>query len=134
MHCTIEHGVSPHTRPTPTRMNILILIHRLMLRDPRLYGPTSEEFDPNRFMTDTGVPDPTWIPFGFGRRYVSQISMTMQLLIHGTSVCAGRFLAQRIAMQFAAATLSAFEVVLMHTDDGNTLTASNTTFHEETIR
>lgn len=39
-----------------------------------------------------------------------------------------------MSMQFAAAILSAFEVVLMSTEDGQTLTASNTHFHEETIR
>ena len=41
-----------------------------MLRDPRIWGETSELFDPDRFMTDSKLPDPTWLPFGFGKRYV----------------------------------------------------------------
>lgn len=88
-----------------------------MLHDPRIWGETSEEFDPGRFMVQSDLPDPTWLPFGFGRR-----------------ICAGRFLAQRMAMQFAAAILSAFEVVPLKTDDGQTLGPGNTTYHEHTVR
>lgn len=50
------------------------------------------------------------------------------------SVCAGRFLALRTVMQFAAATVSAYDIVLCETDDGKRLRPETTTFHEETIR
>lgn len=45
-----------------------------MLNDSRIWGQDSADFNPDRFLSknESGLdlPDPTWIPFGFGRRYV----------------------------------------------------------------
>ncbi|KAG8754880.1 hypothetical protein FRC14_004554 [Serendipita sp. 396] len=70
-----------------------------MLRDPRVWGEDSEEFNPGRFLPELnpqagGLPDISNIPFGFGRR-----------------ICPGRFLAERIARQLATAVLSTYTLV-----------------------
>lgn len=75
-----------------------------VLRDPRLWGKDSLEFNPNRFLAAHNpslnqLPDVWSIPFGFGRR-----------------ICPGRHLAQRLVLLYAAAILSMFEV-LPYQDD-----------------
>ena len=47
--------------------------HRFVLRDPRLWGKDSQDFNPNRFLASQNpsvdqLPDIWSIPFGFGRR------------------------------------------------------------------
>ncbi|KIM24701.1 hypothetical protein M408DRAFT_331670 [Serendipita vermifera MAFF 305830] len=67
-----------------------------MMRDPRIWGEDSVLFKPDRFLgpNSKDLPDPTTITFGFGRR-----------------ICPGRFFANRVALQFVAATLASFTVL-----------------------
>lgn len=70
-----------------------------VLRDPRLWGEDSQEFNPDRFSPDRnpladGLPDVWSVPFGFGQR-----------------ICPGRHLAQRTILLYAAVILSAYEVL-----------------------
>ncbi|CAG7852701.1 O-methylsterigmatocystin oxidoreductase Short=OMST oxidoreductase; AltName: Full=Aflatoxin B synthase; AltName: Full=Aflatoxin biosynthesis protein Q; AltName: Full=Cytochrome P450 64 [Serendipita indica DSM 11827] len=78
-----------------------------VLRDPRLWGEDSLDFNPNRFLAAHNpsvneLPDIWSIPFGFGRR-----------------ICPGRHLAQRSGLFYAAAILSAYEILPY---EGETLT------------
>ncbi|CAG7852697.1 O-methylsterigmatocystin oxidoreductase Short=OMST oxidoreductase; AltName: Full=Aflatoxin B synthase; AltName: Full=Aflatoxin biosynthesis protein Q; AltName: Full=Cytochrome P450 64 [Serendipita indica DSM 11827] len=70
-----------------------------VLRDPRLWGKDSLDFNPNRFLASHNpsvdkLPDIWSVPFGFGRR-----------------ICPGRYLAQRTALLYSAAILSMYEVL-----------------------
>ncbi|CCA71466.1 hypothetical protein PIIN_05404 [Serendipita indica DSM 11827] len=70
-----------------------------VLRDKRIWGPDSLEFNPNRFLskfnpTFDDLPDIWSVPFGFGRR-----------------ICPGRYIAQRIVLQYASAILATYEVL-----------------------
>jgi cytochrome P450 len=115
-----------------------------MTRDKRIWGDDSDIFNPDRFLSPPkpgtpAHPDPTSLAFGFGRRYAHghlpcTYSCSITPSISLRRVCVGRALALHVVMQFAAATVSAYEIVLCETDDGKTLTPETTTFHEETIR
>lgn len=70
-----------------------------VLRDPRLWGEDSQDFNPRRFLREYNpsvdeLPDIWSIPFGFGRR-----------------ICPGRHLARRAALLYAAAILYSYEVL-----------------------
>ncbi|KAG8771684.1 hypothetical protein FRC15_003263 [Serendipita sp. 397] len=70
-----------------------------LLRDPRRWGEDAHEFKPERFLPEFNpdaneLPNVESIVFGFGRR-----------------ICPGRHLAERNGMMFAAAVLSAYEVL-----------------------
>ncbi|KAG8835163.1 hypothetical protein FRC17_005021 [Serendipita sp. 399] len=89
-----------------------------MLRDSRVWGEDSEQFNPNRFLPEfnlraESLPDINNIPFGFGRR-----------------ICPGRFLAERIGHQLVTAILSAYTLVPV---EGEAMTFSMT-FEDSTIR
>ncbi|KAG8851585.1 hypothetical protein FRB91_007652 [Serendipita sp. 411] len=89
-----------------------------MLRDPRVWGEDSEEFNPGRFLPEINpqaesLPDISNIPFGFGRR-----------------ICPGRFLAERIGRQLATAVLSMYKLVPV---EGEAVTPSMP-FEDSTIR
>ncbi|KAG8754878.1 hypothetical protein FRC14_004552, partial [Serendipita sp. 396] len=69
------------------------------LRDSRVWGQDCNEFNPNRFLPEFNpeagsLPDVSNTHFGFGRRQ-----------------CPGRFLAERVARQFAASVLSMYTLV-----------------------
>lgn len=70
-----------------------------ILRDPEIWGADADKYNPNRFLSQFNprvkdLPDMSSVPFGFGRR-----------------ICPGRHLAERITLIFAAAVLSAYEIV-----------------------
>ncbi|PVF96178.1 cytochrome P450 [Serendipita vermifera] len=70
-----------------------------MLRDPRVFGDDADSYNPDRFLPECNpraneIPDPSLIPFGFGKR-----------------ICPGRHLAERIALMVSAAILSTYEIV-----------------------
>ncbi|KAG8770646.1 hypothetical protein FRB91_004275 [Serendipita sp. 411] len=69
-----------------------------MLRDSRVWGEDSEDFNPNRFLSEfnpkaESLPDVSVTPFGFGRR-----------------ICPGRFLAEKVGCQLAASVLSVYSL------------------------
>ncbi|KIM31146.1 hypothetical protein M408DRAFT_327438 [Serendipita vermifera MAFF 305830] len=70
-----------------------------MLRDPRLWGEDSTDFKPERFLPEFNpraneLKDVESSVFGFGRR-----------------ICPGRYLAERNGIVYAAAILSAYDIV-----------------------
>ncbi|CCA71475.1 hypothetical protein PIIN_05414 [Serendipita indica DSM 11827] len=71
---------------------------RFMLRDPRIWGVDSEQFNPQRFLREYNpnidkLPDMSSLPFGFGRR-----------------ICPGRHLAERVGLQMVAAILATYKL------------------------
>ncbi|KIM33242.1 hypothetical protein M408DRAFT_151524 [Serendipita vermifera MAFF 305830] len=67
-----------------------------MMTDERIWGPTAEQFQPERFLSPDAstLPDAASIPFGFGRR-----------------ICPGRYMAERTGILFAATVLAAYTIV-----------------------
>ncbi|KIM31145.1 hypothetical protein M408DRAFT_21236 [Serendipita vermifera MAFF 305830] len=70
-----------------------------MLRDPRIWGEDSTEFKPERFLPEFNphaneLKDVESSVFGFGRR-----------------ICPGRYLAERNGIIYAAAIMSAYDIV-----------------------
>ncbi|CCA71481.1 hypothetical protein PIIN_05418 [Serendipita indica DSM 11827] len=91
--------VAPLGLPHPSLLHTYSPIPGFVLRDPRIWGKDSEDFNPNRFLPEHNpsvdeLPDVWSIPFGFGRR-----------------ICPGRHLAQRTLLFYAAAMLSSYEVL-----------------------
>ncbi|KAG8797738.1 hypothetical protein FRC17_007658, partial [Serendipita sp. 399] len=100
-------GALPHVNSTDDVWNgyffpkgtIIVANVGDLLRDPRKWGEDADEFKPERFLPEYNPrtsenPSVESIVFGFGRR-----------------VCPGRHLAERNGMMFAAAMLSAYEVL-----------------------
>ncbi|KAG8840873.1 hypothetical protein FRC20_005372 [Serendipita sp. 405] len=89
-----------------------------MLRESRIWGEDSEEFNPNRFLPEfnpkaESLPDISTTLFGFGRR-----------------LCPGRFLAERVAHQLAASVLSVYSLTPV---EGEPVTPTMP-FEDSTIR
>jgi cytochrome P450 len=75
-------------------------LFRGILHDEKLYGPKTEEFEPERFLRP-GIKPPT-SQFGFGRR-----------------IYAGRYLADNTLFITVASVLKAFDISLARDDNGN---------------
>ena len=63
-------------------MEVIVWLHALH-HDPDLWGPTAEEFDPDRFLRETEVPRNGYFPFLDGqRRCAGQHLAVMELTIY----------------------------------------------------
>jgi cytochrome P450 len=86
-----------------------------MLQDEATYGPNTDKFLPERFLTP-GVKDPT-IAFGFGRRQ-GLFNLTCNFLIMLVRICPGRYLADNSIYIAVASILSAFDITSSRDDKG----------------
>lgn len=80
--------------------------------DPEVYH-NPHDFNPERFLSETGEPYPTGATFGYGRRYV-KYTLTMDTILAlncFSSICVGRHLAEANIWIAAASLLAAFDIV-----------------------
>ncbi|PVG03046.1 cytochrome P450 [Serendipita vermifera] len=100
----------------PNNAMILINMGR-MLRDPEIFS-SPDEFQPERWLEShnpnaKNLPDVNNIAFGFGTR-----------------ICAGRFLAERIAFTMAMSILLAYDIVPV---DGKDMPSIKDTLYEDAV-